>query len=177
MSMSESRSSESGMTLIEMLITVAILLIIAVPLTSVLAMGLIIPSQEQQRLQDTGNEQLFESFFRTDVQSADAIDTTGCAGAAGTILMAFHWDDVTLVSGSKVTTAKTVDYEQISDHIDRRACDATGPGSSVTVLESLQGTPLFDCAGRRCSASGTELGSRSDASPFNFAVSASRRDS
>ena len=171
-----SARSDNGMTLIEVLITVAILLIIAVPLMSVLTMGLIIPSQEEQRLQDTGNEQLFASFFTTDVQSADTVDTSGCAGATGTVLIAFHWTDVTVVGGSKVSTAKTVDYEQTSDHVDRRACDATGSSSSLTVLQSLQGTPTFACAGRVCAASGTELGSRSDATAFNFSVSASRRD-
>lgn len=171
--------TESGMTLIEMLIVITILVIIAFPLASILTVGLIIPSQEQQRISDTGDAQLLQSFLINDIQTAGTglTSTTGsisCSGhGANPVLFGLQWVDQTTTS-TQVT--KTVDYEQSGSLLIRRYCDPSST-NSVSVLNSLKGSPIFSCTSATCSVTVTEQGTRSDEQAYTFSLSATRRDS
>lgn len=170
---------ESGMTLIEILITVTILVIIAFPIASMLTIGLIIPSQEQQRISDTGDAQLLQSFLINDIQTAGTglVATDGSISCSGhgvnPVLFGLQWVDQTTTS-TQVT--KTVDYEQSGTDLIRRYCDPSST-NSVIVLNSLNGAPTFSCTSATCAVSVNEKGTRSDEQAYTFTLTATRRDS
>lgn len=173
-------AGETGMTLVELLVVVTILVIIALPIASVITTALIIPSQEQQRVTDTGDAQLLQSFMTTDVQSAASTDTTGASecGVSAGVVLGLKWTDQT---GISTTTSKTVAYVHTpgSTTLVRYYCDSGGTSNQLTVLKAVQSASVA-CTTATCLATITEVAipqQGAAASPYTFTVSSTRRDS
>jgi prepilin-type N-terminal cleavage/methylation domain-containing protein len=168
-------SKESGMTLVELLIVLTILLIIVVPMASVLTVGLIIPAQEQQRLADTGDAQLLQSFFVNDVQSASTVDTSGINGSCSNSSTLLQLTDTNYVTTTS-TVVRTIDYapDATGRNLIRYYCDGS-TSNQVTVITSPQ-QATFACTTATCSVNVIETGNAQGAKSYQVTLSATRRD-
>lgn len=94
--MTPTRSDASGFTLVELLVAMSISLIISGVLATSIVVGLRNADASGQRLFNSHDAQIAQSYFTTDVLSADLVDVeatdSSCAGAAGDVLLVrFHW--------------------------------------------------------------------------------------
>lgn len=92
---------ERGVTLIELVLAVALLSIIAVPLSSAFIVGFRVTAQANAELNDGNASELVSLYFPKDVQNTNpanpvAQNATDCSGATGTTI--FHQSDGTDVS-------------------------------------------------------------------------------
>jgi prepilin-type N-terminal cleavage/methylation domain-containing protein len=102
MSRSGRVATESGMTLVELLIAVAILGIIIAPLIGATIVSLNIGQSATQRVTDTSGAQLTSSWFVSDVEGSDQVITPPAAmkcGGANT-LVELGWTDADPSSAS-----------------------------------------------------------------------------
>jgi len=84
---------DAGMTLVELLISIAILGLIIGPLVIAMYMGLSTAKAATGRTTDSTAAQLLSAYFPTDVESSDAVRTSGftCGGAQTAV--EFEWTD------------------------------------------------------------------------------------
>ncbi len=90
------RGSELGATLIELLASVAILLVVGGVLTESLMVGIDATDRTQRHVSESLDRQLLSRFFTGDVQSADDVHTdTACAGPVEgmDIELTLRWTD------------------------------------------------------------------------------------
>ncbi len=73
--MTTARSTDEGMTLVELLVAILVLGIIIAPLTMALVFGLGTTTATVQRTSDSSGAQLLSSYLVTDVHSADEVWT------------------------------------------------------------------------------------------------------
>jgi hypothetical protein len=138
--------AESGVTLVELLMAVAITALIAPVLTGALVVGWRTTDQTVGSLSDTRNRQLVASLFTRDVQGASTVETSGgaCTKAGDTLLVRFGWSE-TPATGAGVD--RVVSWVGTSGGlVERRTCDAGGPvSSSVSPAHDVVGTPTVVC--------------------------------
>jgi Tfp pilus assembly protein PilW len=89
-------SDEGGFTLVELVVATTVSLIITGVLVTCVIVGLKNADAAGQRLFNSHDAQIAQSFFSTDATSADLVDVsagdTTCAGAMGdTLLARFRW--------------------------------------------------------------------------------------
>lgn len=79
--------SQSGISLLEVMITLAIVSAIAVPVTAWMMLGFRASDASERRLEDSNSTNIVEAFFTRDVQNAAAIAPGGpdCPGGEGAV--------------------------------------------------------------------------------------------
>ncbi len=169
------RSVESGFTLIEVLVVVAVLSVVGIGVMSVAFNGTAVAGDTLTTHVDARSAQLASVVFARDVQGASGFGSTACGVPA-------DGDElVTLVSSVDESTVSYRDrtvgevYELV-----RVECDSSGTiRSSRRILDDLSAAPRVVCSPVSCSTSGTPARvvtlevTRSDS--FSFALDGARR--
>jgi prepilin-type N-terminal cleavage/methylation domain-containing protein len=165
------RGGDDGFTLVEVLISIAILGILVGAISSALFVALRTTGSADVRLTESNDELFAATYFSDDVQGAKsvAIATTPRCGADSSVVVEFVGRDfsddstfapkttvvsyvVRTVTGSAGTTTR---------QLHRLACAAPTatpsypltPTSDITVVRRLGATaPVADCAGVACGA-------------------------
>jgi prepilin-type N-terminal cleavage/methylation domain-containing protein len=138
--------TEQGFTLPELLVSVAILGILAPVIGTAITLGLKVTSATTSELAASHNRQLLAGYFTSDVQSAVTIaddtsaDTTTCVSSGQTLVGRLSWTDVD-VSGT--STARSVAYVTATvsgeKQLIRNACTGATMASTVTVHGVVSG--------------------------------------
>ena len=149
------RERESGFTLVELIISIAILGVVIVAVTAVLFNALVANKQTRQRLDATRSEQFASVYFADDVQGAKATGGVVTSGTAqcGTSALLVEFRGDTFDASAVMTARKTVvTYVLESVTIDgaparrllRLSCEAAAaattpltPASSIVVAPAL----------------------------------------
>jgi prepilin-type N-terminal cleavage/methylation domain-containing protein len=147
------RGADSGVTLVELLVSVAILGLITPVLMGSLVLGWRTTDATVDRLSDSRNRALVPSLFVRDVQNATTVVTgagAACEQAGDTLVVRLRWT-TTPASGAAVdrvaawvtTTAGGV------TRLERRSCDDSSGSmsavSSVTTAHGVVGAPAVTC--------------------------------
>ncbi len=152
--------SEDGFTLVELMVSVAILGIIIGAISAAIIVGLQTSDRTTNRLAESHDAQDVAAFFVTDMQSAvtvtyKAMDTVsmvpaGCSPASSPLLV-FSWTDPS-------AGAEMVSYYSATSgsetQLVRQQCVA-GSASTVVVAHLLgSSTPLVACVPTACTVPG-----------------------
>src|SRR5438552_3745606 len=70
-------SDDSGLTLIELMISIGILGVIIGPIVASMLLGLLSSGGTRDRIADASSAQILSSYFPSDIQSAGSATTTG----------------------------------------------------------------------------------------------------
>jgi prepilin-type N-terminal cleavage/methylation domain-containing protein len=140
-------NAEDGFTLIELVISMAVLAIIIVPVTGSMLFGLLETNGMRDRIADSSGAQIISSYFPSDIQSAGSdtstgIDTSGnghCSSIPGDATVRLR---VTIPDATSPTTAAketTVLYYTQPDpstalKLTRRSCRTTPALDSSTIV-------------------------------------------
>lgn len=162
---------ESGFTLVELLIGLAIGGILLAAATAALTAGLRINEEAGNQVEEAGWVQILGSRFLPDAQSAEEIGVDPTCdlgiGPADTLLNTFRWTtDVSLEK--KLRVAWWLDGDGA---IHRTECDGTNPAPTLdeVVVEGTDpvGLASIDCPATRCTIEWTASG-RAD--PYRLTV-------
>lgn len=183
-------ADESGLTLIEMTIAIAVLAVIIVPIISSFLLSLLESTSARERLADNTAAQLISTYVLGDVQSADTVakGTSGCT-TTGTSKLGMTWNDPS--PGSTATFA--VDYVDVpttggQHELHRMFCTSGGAPSDTLLALNLDSStfevicsPTADCSGTpksvtvRVKAESIRRDTKSSYLPFDFTYTATRR--
>lgn len=169
------RTRDDGFTLVEMVITVAILGIIAVVLFGVVIQYLKVSGSTRARLGESTDQQFISTYWQNDVSSlgrrsftpanvSDPVPTSqsvyvgaagpsNCGTTVGTVVVAFAWSEypvnASLPSTAWNPTAQEVAYVRVGASapflLKRVRCKAGVEGNPITVAHNLTGTPTITC--------------------------------
>lgn len=122
------KSSEDGMTLLELLIAIMIMGIVFATVSAAFVISLASAQDSNQRLLESNDVGFLASPLTHDVQSAQSLSTSAaaCGTASELLLLSATWAD-------QVTSPPQqhrVDYLYEGDRVVRRSC-ATAPGELV----------------------------------------------
>lgn len=121
-------AEDDGFTLVELLVTMAILMIIMVPLGGAVIASLQSAAADD-RLRDSSTEQLSNAYLSRDVASAKTISAApGCAGVTGTVV-SFRWTD----PGRTADVQRAADWAVIGSRLVRVVCVLGQPGQTQRV--------------------------------------------
>ena len=145
---------DSGFTLVELLVVVAITGLVMPVIAMALSLGFRTTDTTIGRLQDTRDRQIAPSLFTGDVQSATVVDTAsnaGCPLGGGTLVLRLSRRE-TSAAGTVVN--RVIVWDTIvsagSALLERRTCDDTGGSmalvSGVTTTHDVVGAPSVTCA-------------------------------
>lgn len=141
---------DSGVTLVELLVVVALMGILVPPLVGALAVGWQTTDDTVGRLSDNRNRALSASLFTNDVQTAEAVDTasgdTTCLVAGDTLVVRFRWTETPASGPATNRVSSWVVVGGPDPTVQRRFC-ATGTTvtSTVVVAHGVAGTPTVTC--------------------------------
>jgi prepilin-type N-terminal cleavage/methylation domain-containing protein len=154
-------ADERGMTLVEVMMSVAILGIIIVPITAAIMLGFATSNGTRERINDSTSAQLLSAYAPTDVQSAKWViamlplpspsPAVSCT-TGGTPLLRLEWDDPALAERTIVT------YERVNGapegpNLLRVRCNGSG-----TVLDSSTIVHAMSVFTVTCTRDGGTLG-------------------
>jgi prepilin-type N-terminal cleavage/methylation domain-containing protein len=147
---------DAGFTLIELVITVAIMGIITVPLADFMLQYFSTYSDTQTRLSDSHDMQIAAAYFSQDVANTglrDAVTfnpqqsiwtpTSGfpgsyCGQGLGTTMVLMSWDDWSTSGGTGVDTPDSVAYIVENGTLVRAVCSGgTAVTTSTTIVHNL----------------------------------------
>jgi prepilin-type N-terminal cleavage/methylation domain-containing protein len=168
------RRDDRGFTLVELLVSIVILGIIAVPLANVVIDYLLNTASVSARLSESQDEQIAAAFWQQDVSSTGlrgAYDATSgtfplaqsvnvtfpCAEPGGSTQVAtLTWNQYD-TSGNP--TQITVAYVKQGTHLLRLQCTGTTLNSTTTLARYVNGTPTLSCtgSGSGCTGSGANV--------------------
>lgn len=140
---------EGGFTLVELLVAIAILAVIAAPLSFGLITGLRFVGRSDEKFNDSRSALISAAYFSGDVASANTIvpsDATGCGG--GTALVSFDFSDAT--GGVSAAVNNEVSYvydasDATNKKLLRKYCPNGGSQTQSTTAIALSGTPVVTC--------------------------------
>jgi prepilin-type N-terminal cleavage/methylation domain-containing protein len=161
MSRRASGAEDAGMTLVEVVITVALLGIVIGPIALSMVFGLAHSSGTRDRIVDSASAQLASSYLPGDIQSADTVATsgTGCPSslnvATDTVRLLLGWDRPR--QGPTVNTNVVYFTRQTLDgplELHRAQCTDGEAETTTLVVQHLDGAAGFavDCDGVPCPA-------------------------
>lgn len=166
---------DEGLTLIELVVTVAILGIIGVVLLGVVVEYLKVSGSTRARLSESTDQQFISTYWQNDVSSLGRrtftpADTTNpvpsaqsvyvggagpsnCGTTVGAVVVAFAWSEypvnASLPSAAWTPTAQEVSYVRVGGSapyvLKRVRCNAGVEGTPLTVAHNLTGTPSVTC--------------------------------
>jgi type II secretory pathway pseudopilin PulG len=179
------------MTLIELLIAMAVMLVITTPLVTSFVLTLATTTTADQDTTNSTDAQVLSSYFDHDVANADSVSTSSTCGAASgsATVLATTWLDG--------ATQHVIAYQALPDtqqqavlnsaHVYRiTRYDCTGGGSAATVVaRSASVVPVPQCDGTACGAAAStpssvgltvnELARKAGDPAFVMALTATRR--
>jgi prepilin-type N-terminal cleavage/methylation domain-containing protein len=150
------RRDDSGFTLIEVIITTAIMAIITVPLANFLLQYFATYGDTETRLSDSHDTQIAAAYFSQDVADTGLRDATTfaptqsiwtpasgfpgtyCGRGLGTTMVLMRWDDWTVSGGTGVDTPDSVAYIVENGTLVRAVCSGgTAVTTSTTIVHNL----------------------------------------
>jgi len=144
--------SEAGFTLVEVLMTVAILGIISLPLTNAMVVGLRTSDRTASVLVTSADRQMLANYLPPDALSATGGTTgagTGCLNPSGARVLLLTWSETTLIQPSIVTKTYASDYRLVpvgtTNKLVRDRCEVGTAAEEVTVAHaaaSATATPV-----------------------------------
>lgn len=172
----EESRSDDGFTLIELVITVAIMGIISSALIGVVMVYLKTTTQTRTRLAESTDQQFVSTYWQADVSSlgrrtfnagaADPVPSqasvtiapgTGCGSAEGSVVVRLDWTEfkVTDPTHTWETSDQAVAYVRSGTTLKRVRCKAGVAGPPLVVAHNLDPgaapavscTPTADCSG------------------------------
>jgi len=146
------RGTDDGVTLVELLVSVAILGLVTPVLMGSVVLGYRTTDATVDRLSDSRNRAIVPSLFVRDVQSATTVATASgaCEQAGDTLVVRLRWT-TTPATGSAVTrvAAWVTTTSGGVTRLERRACDDSSGSmtavSSVTAAHGVIGAPSVAC--------------------------------
>jgi prepilin-type N-terminal cleavage/methylation domain-containing protein len=146
------RGTDDGVTLVELLVSVAILGLVTPVLMGSVVLGYRTTGATVDRLSDSRNRAIVPSLFVRDVQSATTVATApgACEQAGDTLVVRLRWT-TTPATGSAVTrvAAWVTTTSGGVTRLERRSCDdstgAMAAVSSVTAAHGVTGAPSVAC--------------------------------
>ena len=179
-------AGDGGFTLVELLITIVILGIIAVPLTSVVITFFLNSSDTTARLSESHDAQITNAYWQQDVASLGlrgeydqsqstyplqtSVDTTSTSLLAcsanlpsGSLVVAMAWNQYS-ISGqaTQVGVAYLTQPDGARSALVRAHCTGSSVDSTATMAHYVTGTPSVSCPG---------LGSCDNSSPSTMSLS------
>ena len=154
---SRDSAGDAGFTLIEMVVTVAVLGVIAVPITEMITATVINTGTIHGRLDESKDQQISAQFWAQDVASmgtrasstfspgASINPGTDCAPYSGTKLLTLAWTRYSLAGAS---SAVQVTYSTSGSKLLRTSC-ASGAARTYTLATTVVPTSV------QCSLDGT----------------------
>lgn len=163
---------DDGFTLIEMVITVAILGIVSVALCGVMFQYFRSTTDTSARLNESTDEQFISTYWQNDVSSlgrrsfssvtntfvvdqsvfVGAAGPGGCGSAVGSVVVAFGWNEFETDPTAPdpwSTKAQSVAYVTVPNAgrltLQRVRCNGAAVGAPTTVAHNLTGTPAISC--------------------------------
>lgn len=175
---------EDGFTLIELVVSVAILGIISAALFGTIFAYLKVSQKTASQLAESTDQQFVSAYWQADVSSLGnrALDTTtpaapvpastsvfkdpggGCGSAAGAVVVRLEWVEFTV--GADEITAWHTDPESVAYvlvgssapyRLERVRCDAGGAKTPIVVARMLVDKPTVLCDGSASCPTGTSL--------------------
>lgn len=186
---------EHGFTMVEMLVTTAILGVVGGVMTTAMIVGFRTTDRTRDRTSESADRQILANYFVTDVESASKVYASGvartelgtdltCGGATGLVVQV-TWTDETTLGGE---TVNNVTYASVSDaagtHLVRKHCMGASatPVDTTTPVQYLANgvAPVLLCDGAACPGNAAtprivslRLTGVADSTPYT--VAASRR--
>lgn len=161
------RKADDGMTLIELLIAISILLVIMTPLVASFVLSLATTSRVDQDITNSADAQLLASYYDADVSNADTVGTTSSCGATGTVLEVAWRDGATrhyvaylaapdAEAQAKLGAASPVYTLTRAEWITSAACTPSQgpPARSQLLVRTASVLPVPSCDGAACPATG-----------------------
>jgi prepilin-type N-terminal cleavage/methylation domain-containing protein len=147
---------ESGFTLPELLMAIAILAIIIAPLTMSFITGLRAVGKVDQKFNDSRSGLISAADWSNDVANATKITlgSTGACGSGGTTLVSFAWPDAstatanpwdTTVTTTPVNNVASYVYDTANKRLLRNYCANGGSSSRSVPAVSLDAQPTVVC--------------------------------
>ncbi|GAA3523175.1 type II secretion system protein [Nocardioides daeguensis] len=180
------RGKDDGLTLVELVVTVAILGIVAVVLLGVVIEYLKVTGSTRARLGESTDQQFISTYWQNDVSSlgrrdfnpgnADPVPTVpsvsvgtagpgGCGASVGPVVVAFAWVEypvgASVPANAWNPTSQEVAYVRAGSAapfvLQRVRCKGGVEGAPLTVAHNLTRTPTVTCD---TSCSGSTLPNR-----------------
>jgi prepilin-type N-terminal cleavage/methylation domain-containing protein len=125
---------QDGFTLVELLVAIAILAVIAAPLSMGLITGLRFLGRTDEKFNDSRSSLISAAYFASDVAGANTIvktDPTACGG--GTAVVSFDSSDASAGFGAAVNIEASYVYDSsvsTNKRLLRKVCVSGGPRPS-----------------------------------------------
>lgn len=164
--------ADDGFTLIELVMSVAILGIVSAALLGIVLQYVKTTSDTNARLNESTDEQFVSTYWQNDVSSLGRRSVTlatgnfsteqsvfvgsagpgGCGTSAGSVAVAFTWNEFetdTTAPDPWASTPQAVAYVTVPSGgrflLERVRCKNGAAGSPVTVAHNLTGAPTITC--------------------------------
>ena len=145
------RRAEHGFTLVELLVAIAILGVIAVPLSMGFITGLRFLGRSDQKFNDSRSALISASYFASDVAGANTVvrnDAAACGG--GTAIVSFNSSSAS--GGVSAPVNNEVSYvvdttDPTNTVLARRSCANGGTATKSIAAVALGSTPVVTCYG------------------------------
>jgi prepilin-type N-terminal cleavage/methylation domain-containing protein len=140
---------EDGFTLVELMVAIAILAIIAAPLSMAFTTGLRFLGRSDEKLNDSRSSLISAAYFAGDVASANAIvpdDSSACGG--GSAVVSFDSSDASAGVGAPVNNEASyvVDSsDPTNTRLLRKYCANGGSATQSVAAIHVGSTPVVTC--------------------------------
>lgn len=149
MSWQAARSREQGFTLVELMLAIAILAIIAAPLSMAFMTGLRFLGRSDEKLNDSRSSLISAAYFAGDVASANAIllnDPSACGG--GSAVVSFNSSDASAGVGAPANNEASYvidSSDPTNTRLLRKYCVNGGSATRSVAAIHLGSTPIVTC--------------------------------
>jgi prepilin-type N-terminal cleavage/methylation domain-containing protein len=174
------RHGEAGFTLAELLVSVVILTIIGGALTEATILGLRTTGRTADRIAESSDAQLVSTWFSTDVQSAQTVETQVQDPACDVSpLLRLTWTDQGVAHVVSYAYSSGAEKQLVRRHwVDPLPCPTpTAPANAQTLARSLGQAPTVTCSGPggTCAVPVNVMLSLTEASGAGYQLRASTR--